>query len=430
MENVSISFYHNSKGKYNAIYMCVTCPQSPRLQIRFPHFTCEKKDWSNGRFIIGRGNSTNRQKQQRLDNLKADTHKFIGDFLKKHNCYPTKADLDFFVQKGEPSKKPISVERAQRTKGGRKITDEIDLLIKDLKEGNMLTKGKRIGKSTIDGYGQILKLLREFEISQGKPLTAKNLLEEKTIRAIELYLTNDKQFKLNSVGKGLKNLKAIVGILQKRGTIEYNSFLKYGIRIPKEEASNIALSEEELMDLLRVDVSDNKTFEVVRDHFICMCYTGLRVSDYREFIRMDLSSDVVEMISKKTGVKCAIPILPPVRQIIEKYDGQLPPMISDQKMGKYIKVIAQRVSSLHQLVSKVATIGGRSVTQTLPKYQMITNHTARRTMVTLFSKWGVAEHDIMAITGHRDHRTLRSYDKMLKSEKVLTVLKQIQHRFN
>ena len=263
MENVSISFYHNSKGKYNSIYMCITCPNSPRHQIRFPHITADKKDWANGRFLTGRGKSCNLQKQQKLDTYRVDTINFIATFFKKNNCYPSKADLEFFIKNGQPSKNPITVERAQRTKGGRKITDEIEILIKDLQDGKMLTKGRRIGKASIDGYGQILKLLREFEISQGKPLTAKNLLEEKTIRAIQLYLTNDKQFKLNSVGKGLKNLKAIVGIFHKRGILEYNSFIKHGIGIPKEETTNIALTEDNLIDLIKVDVSDSKTLEMV-----------------------------------------------------------------------------------------------------------------------------------------------------------------------
>jgi len=430
MENVSISFYHNSKGKFNAIYMCVTCPQSPRLQIRFPHFTCDKKDWSNGRFIIRRGNSTNRQKQQRLDNLKADTHKFIGDFLKKHNCYPAKADLDFFVQKGEPSKKPITVERKLRTKGGKSIIDEVQSLIKDLQEGKMLLNSKRMTQASIEGYIQVLNVLKEFEQYHGKPLTAQKLSEESTIRAVELYLTNVKQFKLNTVGKRLKNLKTIIGIFHNRGVIKSNPFIVHSIGIPKEEVTNIALTEEELEELQQHDLSESKTLDVVRDHFICMCYTGLRVSDYSQFIKMDLSGDVVELISKKTKVQCAIPILPPVRRIWEKYGGKMPPVISEQKMAQYIKVIAQRVPSLHQLVSKVETIGGKSVSKRLPKYQMISNHTARRTMITLLRRKNISAQDIMAITGHKDHRSIRTYDKILKSESALNGLKQIQHRLN
>jgi integrase len=430
MENVNITFYLNVKGKFNAIYMCVTCPQSPRYQVRFPHFTCEKKDWAGGRFKIGRGNSTNRQKQQRLDNLMADTHKFIVAFLKKHNTYPSKADLDFYVQKGEAAKKPIDVPRTVRKKGGKSIVEEVQKHIAQLENGRHLVNSKQLKPATIHGYRQILNVLMKYEQLKNVSLTADMLLKESTIRSIELYLTNDKQLRVNTVGKRLSNFKTLLEIFHRKGLLKFNPFKFYAIKIPKEDVYAVALTEEEFYAILYLDLSDNKTYELVRDHFVCMCLTGLRISDYQEFVEMEIKRKVIDILTIKTGVDCSILILPPMRKILDKYNGKLPKTISEQKMSQYIKEIAKRVPELHELVTKVSTIGGKTVREQIPKYQMISNHTARRTMVTLFSRWGVAEHDIMAITGHRDHRSLRYYNKMRKSEKALNVLNQIQHRFD
>ena len=362
-----------------------------------------------------------------MDTCRADTLAFIKSFYKKHGYYPSKDDLKYFISNGEPSKKPITVKRKLRTKGGKSIVEQVQSLITDLKDGKLLLKSKRMSEASIEGYIQVLNLLKEFEEIKGTPLSAHKLSEESTIREIELYLTNEKQFKLNTVGKRLKNLKTIIGIFHNMGVIKSNPFIVHGIGIPKEETTNIALTEEELEELQQIDLSMSKTLDVVRDHFICMCYTGLRVSDYKEFTKMDLNHNVVELISIKTKVQCAIPILPPVRRIWEKYGGKMPPVISEQKMSQYIKVIAQRVPSLHQLVAKVETIGGKSVSKKLPKYEMISNHTARRTMITLLRRKHISEQEIMVITGHKDHRSLRTYNKMLKSESALNVLKQIEH---
>jgi site-specific recombinase XerD len=256
-----------------------------------------------------------------------------------------------------------------------------------------------------------------------------NIIEESTIREIEQYLTNDLKMKLNTVGKRLKNLKTFLNILYKRKLIHCNPFEMYGIKVPKEKVYNIALAEEELIELENLDLTNNLSLEHVRDHFLIMCYTSLRYSDYSNFINCDLSMNVVNVWSQKTGELSCVPILPPVARIISKYNGKLPKLISSQKMALYIKEVCGMIPSLCRMTSKAFTRGGRRVVEESPRYMMISNHTARRTFVTLMKRWGIDDATIMKVTGHRDARTLKTYDKMQQEEVVLKLIQDVSGKF-
>ncbi len=52
----------------------------------------------------------------------------------------------------------------------------------------------------------------------------------------------------------------------------------------------------------------------------------------------------------------------------------------------------------------------------VPKYELITTHTGRRTFVTLSLEKGVRPEVLMRITGHKDMRTMKKYIKL--TEKV------------
>jgi len=51
----------------------------------------------------------------------------------------------------------------------------------------------------------------------------------------------------------------------------------------------------------------------------------------------------IQMIFKKTNRKIAIPVLPKAKQILEKYNNELP-RISNQKFNSYLKEISALLS--------------------------------------------------------------------------------------
>jgi site-specific recombinase XerD len=429
MGAITINYYRLQNGKHHALYMSIRMPGCSRIRIKFPHVKAETKDWAGGRFITGQGRSRNAQNQWELDRWKSDMHEYINGFFLKHEKYPQKADFEKFLLYGKQSKKIKPTAEKHVTEKGRPIIPEISKLIDEFISGATLNKGKKMTKSSIDGYLQIRNVLEHYQQRKKKTLTTTSMMEEYTIRSIEQYLTQDLNLKINTVGKRMKNLKSIIIILIRRGMMSKNPFFIYGIQIPKEDVFNIALTKEELEELEQLDLSMNKTLEHVRDHFLCMCYTALRISDYRKFISYDHSKDVVGVWTTKTKELSCVPISLPVRRILQKYNGKMPKLISSQKMALYIKDVCSMIPSLCVLIRRVYTKGGHSIEDTVPKYTLISNHTARRTFVTVMKRLGVPDATIMAVTGQKDIRSLKIYNKMLQEESVQNVVSALGQHF-
>ena len=108
--------------------------------------------------------------------------------------------------------------------------------------------------------------------------------------------------------------------------------------------------------------------------------------------------------------------------ILNKYKDTIHhplPKVSSQKLNSYIKECCECVG-----IDDPTTIthysGNKSITKTLPKYQLITAHTARKTFVTNSILLGMNTQAIKKITGHKKETTFKKYfditDAFLKKE--------------
>jgi integrase len=61
-------------------------------------------------------------------------------------------------------------------------------------------------------------------------------------------------------------------------------------------------------------------------------------------------------------------------------------------------------------------MAGPSKTKSVPKYELITNHTGRRTAATLMYKKGIPSIHIMKITGHATESSFMKYIRITKEE--------------
>jgi len=89
-----------------------------------------------------------------------------------------------------------------------------------------------------------------------------------------------------------------------------------------------------------------------------------------------------------------------------------PKAISDQKMNEYIKQAAAKVDLLKQEVIINKTVNGVRVSECVPKYSLITNHTARRSFATNAALKGIPCQFIMPITGHKTEKAFLHYIKI------------------
>jgi integrase len=276
---------------------------------------------------------------------------------------------------------------------------------------------------TVQWYENSLKVLKEFQKEFGS-IDFDNIDMVFYDDYID-FLTFDKGYRLNTIGKHIQNLKAVLTSATERG---YNTNLNYkskSFKKPSEESTQIHLTSKEVEDMYKIDLSNNKRLERVRDLFIVGCYTGLRFGDLSKIRKENIRGNLINLDVNKTGQKgLIIPIHPTVKEIMNKYkdnENSLPPTISGDKTRAYLKEIGQMLPSLNDYVLLSYKQLGKNKTTKEKKYNLIGTHTARRSFSTNMyeDENGIDMITIMAITGHKTPKQFLSYIKTSPREYAL-----------
>lgn len=223
----------------------------------------------------------------------------------------------------------------------------------------------------------------------------------------------EKDFTQNSVGKHIRILKLMLNEATIQGfntSTYYNTF-----HVFTEETDSVYLSEAELQQLKDKNLSDSPHLERVRDWFLLLAWTGCRFSDLTKIAKTDIKDGFITFRQQKTNNKVTIPLHPVVLEVLEKYNFSLPEEISNQKFNDYIKE-ACKLAELNSKEQITITRGGVLKTETLPKYELISSHTGRRSFATNMYKRGLPTLMIMSITGHKTEKSFLKYIKVKQEE--------------
>ncbi len=223
------------------------------------------------------------------------------------------------------------------------------------------------------------------------------------------YLINVKKYAPTTVYRKMKFLRTVLYFIEEQ-KVNVNPFLHNKKFLTKDmEVDNIALSESELNELERLDLSNDKRLEQVRDLFLVACYTGQRFSDLNKINQSNIIDDnYISIRQQKTNEPITLPLLQSVRTILQKYNYVLP-KISNVKYNEYIKEVAEKCETLKR---------EHSSKNNTPRFKMISSHTARRTFVTLNYSKGIDLDTLMIGTGHKQTKTLQAYIKLNNTQKA------------
>lgn len=150
-------------------------------------------------------------------------------------------------------------------------------------------------------------------------------------------------------------------------------------------------------------------------------YSGQRFSDYKRFDKKYVVGDFIEIRAKKTGQFSYIPLNNKLKRLLDKYDWQLN-TISAQKFNDHIHEIC-KIAGFTEIVVRERFYGNKRVAEEIPKYKLISSHTARRTFITLSEQRGVSHSLIMKVTGIKSLKTLENYIKIDKERLSEAILK-------
>ena len=275
-------------------------------------------------------------------------------------------------------------------------------------------KGKPYASATRIAIRQVCARLQEFQEEHGKHYR----LAQVDFTFYQAFVTwlNERGYALNTVGKYINGLKCLLSSARSDGLPVHDAFRERRFCAPRMDIDSIYLSRDELQRMMSVSV---KSLTLARDVFMVGVWTAQRVSDYRHIQPSDLQTVTIHrdgqlheisfltLTQRKTGARVCIPCCHELREILGRYPHGFPP-ISALKLNRDIKEVA-RLADIIYPVEVRSIQGGRPVCRKVPKYQLITSHTARRTGATLMYLASMEMYDIMKITGHRSPEMLRRY---------------------
>jgi integrase len=285
---------------------------------------------------------------------------------------------------------------------------------------NMST-GKLINNRTIRKYNTTVERLKEYEIKYNIRLTHQviNLsFHQKFIRhlvsksygnsTIEKYISQIKMFCREAEANGYKI------------NPEYKS-KRFSYR--RNKPLDPYLSIEEIKKVFYLNILDER-LDKIRDLFIIGLWTGLRISDFKEQSRLQISNNnILISQTKKTQAPVTIPIHPQVRSILEKRAGELPifklsSTALEVLFNKEIKSICKAAEITQKIIGdKRDKKSNRNVRGIYPKHELVSSHICRRSFVT--NHYGkIPNMAIMAITTHSSEKQLMDYVKISQDQYI------------
>ena len=386
---------------------------------QFRYFTKEKvkpKDWDAPKMRFKRSYSGFQQANEYLDILEEKLRKAYRDYMNQ-GIIPSPSMLKSELL---PS---VVIEEVKEV-----ITTPDFLGV--FEEYLHHLAGRGIKKGTLKSYRTTLSRLRRF-IGTGKKLQI-DLYTNSVHQDVMRTLTEMYNLQPNSVLSFCKQIKTFFKYCREHKHLDLHprhADIKSGFI----QTDRLHLTETDLTKLR--DVVLNDSMVRIRDAFLFACYTGLRYSDLARIKSDHIVSrgnyQLLSFIPEKTSSalnkqvkRVEIPLIEQAMEIIEKYSstqGRLIPVITNQKMNEYLKVIGMW-AGLTDLIEVVTYEKGQPNLKLIPKYEKISCHVARHTYATLSLTRGVPVEVLQKTLGHADIKTTMVYAKVVDEYRDRVVL--------
>jgi site-specific recombinase XerD len=347
--------------------------------------------------------------QDEINRLKTRVRQIENNFRSSEVVY----DLEMLVSKFKESKKDITKKNEPTTL----VYDFIDQYITENAPSRV--------KGSMVVYKSLKKHLKNFQDYRRRLIRFQEM-DYQFFQDFQNYLiqwekvnpdTGHITFLNNiSIGKQISTLKTFLNYAKRKGIEVNDGFKEFSIK--REKLEVIALTEIEFQKLVNHDLSNNKRLDQVRDIFVFSCATGYRYSDLEQLQRHHIKDDEIRLVITKTKEPSIVPLNQYSRAILEKYSEHLAPlpMISNQKLNKYIKELCELVG-INDHVEIIRFRGAKRDIKIVPKYEMVSAHTGRKTFVTLSLAFGMAAEVVMKVTGHSDYKSFKRYIEVDEARK-------------
>lgn len=295
-----------------------------------------------------------------------------------------------------------------------------EISISHLKTQFLSYKSNFVKEGTLKEYRTVFKGLEDFEKHKGTKLILREM-DGKFLDQFEVFLSRkkntndgDKEGLLNdTIHKYISTLKVFLKWCNDNDYLVHPDVFKTQKTNFKKKAYNeiIALSESEIQKLMNHDLSDRPSLERVRDLFCLLCYTGQRFEVLINFDPKDIKNNAWDFISVKVKKRVIVPFegyIAPAKDILERI-GYSVPKISNQKFNEYIKTVG-KLAGMDEIIKITRYSGKQKLVIEKRKYDFLSSHVGRRSMVTNLLSRNVPITLVQKLTAHSDIRTLMKYE--------------------
>lgn len=384
--------------------------------VKFSFYTgisIDKSDWNSKAGEVRRSSKVCKEANAALDRIKTEAERIILDSMGAgFSKVKLKTALSAFIRGG-------SNESKDETKTVSQYAAKV--LRERLEVGE-------IRKSTYKGHKSAILALDRFK----KGLTFSDI-DMEFHREFTKFLLREKKSP-NTIANIIKRVKNIMNHAVDSGATTNRSFQsrKFSAQTAESDTVYLTAFEVELIENVDLSAKGLSGERNARNLFLLGVYTGLRYSDFSEITEADIHiHSGVRMIRrrmKKTNRIVAAPLNDKGHEIL-KYYGSKPIHMSNQKLNKYIKHVCQ-LAGVSGMVKIDQVRGGVRETKMLPKWSLVSTHTARRTFATLeYIKCVEAGRDyepIMNIIGHKSRVTFLKYVKVSAEERAAAFVNSIK----
>lgn len=231
------------------------------------------------------------------------------------------------------------------------------------------------------------------------------------------YAFEERKVLNNYFGKIITGLKTFMNWSFEKNYHKNLEFKKF--KAVKNSIEVIYLTIDELM-LLYKHKFESKKLEHVKDFYSFCAFTGLRYSDAKQLRVSNIYEDRIKLnIQKTKSIDHIIPLNSFAKEILDKYKDTIYnplPKISSQKFNEYIKQACKDIG-INQMVNTTRYSGQKRIDKVVPKYELITSHTAKKTFVTNSLILGMKQSVVQEITGNLDQRSFKAYVNIANSLK-------------
>lgn len=284
------------------------------------------------------------------------------------------------------------------------------------------TKKREWAEGTETRWNTFLKHLQKFD----KNLTYERFSEDGLDEYVS-FLTENLELRNSTVSKELKLLRWFLKWAEKKG---YNHLRDYSFYRPKLKMvhnSLIFLTREELSKLYRLEIPSwypsAKELLQARDMFCFCCFTSLRYSDMINLKASNIHNGKIVITTQKTDDTLFIEINDYAASILERYlsgkkgDEKVFPHFTNCQLNLNLKTLGL-ICGFDDPQTRVFYRGRQRLERTIPKWECLSTHCARRTFICNALSSGINAQTIMKWTGHSDYSSMKPYIDVTDRDKA------------